>query len=1659
MKQYFKIIAILISLFFGQFSTSQITINNTLYTPSQLVNGVLVPSSSGTIISNVTFGGVYNNASRYQVGYFSTATTTLAQMGFTSGVVLTSGNTSTIPAVLGADPGATQMATGYTSCTLGELRQGGSCPAGINDLDVLAGAQNYFNAAVLEFDFVPVQNAVSFRYVFGSEEYNDSSNSAFDINYNCSSYNDKFGFLISGPGIAGGQGFTNNARNIARLSNGSEVSINSVNDGVVGSSASPQDASYCTLANGAWVQNTPTPQFFGPIDGTQLNGNTRVLTATQTGLVPGQTYHIKLIVTDVNDATYDSVVYLEAGSFTTESTCNAGPNQALCGTTSTTLAATSPLTGSWSVQSGTATFANSTSPTSSVTGLALGANVLRWTASDLSCFADVTITVSTAPAVPAVLTTTATCSSNGTATVSNYSAALTYTSTPVGLSVGAGGVVSGFTCGTPYTITATNAATCTATSTSFTVQCQLTAPAVPAVSTTTATCSSNGTATVSNYSAALTYTSTPVGLSVGAGGVVSGFTCGTPYTITATNAATCTATSTSFTVQCQLTAPAVPTVSTTIATCSSNGTATVSNYSAALTYTSTPVGLSVGAGGVVSGFTCGTPYTITATNAATCTATSTSFTVQCQLTAPAVPAVLTTTATCSSNGTATVSNYSAALTYTSTPVGLSVGAGGVVSGFTCGTPYTITATNAATCTATSTSFTVQCQLTAPAVPTVSTTIATCSSNGTATVSNYSAALTYTSTPVGLSVGAGGVVSGFTCETPYTITATNAATCTATSTSFTVQCQLTAPAVPTVSTTAATCSSNGTATVSNYSAALTYTSTPVGLSVGAGGVVSGFTCGTPYTITATNAATCTATSASFTVQCQLTAPAVPTVSTTTTATCSSNGTATVSNYSAALTYTSTPVGLSVGAGGVVSGFTCGTPYTITATNAATCTATSTSFTVQCQLTAPAVPTVSTTTATCSSNGTATVSNYSAALTYTSTPVGLSVGAGGVVSGFTCGTPYTITATNAATCTATSASFTVQCQLTAPAVPTVSTTTTATCSSNGTATVSNYSAALTYTSTPVGLSVGAGGVVSGFTCGTPYTITATNAATCTATSTSFTVQCQLTAPAVPTVSTTTATCSSNGTATVSNYSAALTYTSTPVGLSVGAGGVVSGFTCGTPYTITATNAATCTATSASFTVQCQLTAPAVPTVSTTTATCSSNGTATVSNYSAALTYTSTPVGLSVGAGGVVSGFTCGTPYTITATNAATCTATSTSFTVQCQLTAPAVPIVVTTAPTCSASGSSIVSNYNASNTYTFTPLGPTVGAGGAILDMIFGTSYTVTATNGGCTSVVSMSFSNAAQLPPSLPIIVTTAATCSTSGSSTITNYSVSDAYTFSPSGPTVGVGGLITGMIVGTSYTVIATNGACVSSASASFSNAAQLPTPAIPVITTILATCSASGSSVITNYNTSDNYVFSPSGPSVGAGGLITGMTVGTNYTVTATNGGCVSGVSFSFSNAAQLPTPIVSVVQGCVDLDYVLQANIVSNASYQWFNSSGNLLGTQSSVVVTSSGMYEVQVNLNGCLVSEFVNVDNAFCSIPKGISPNGDGANDFWDLSNLNIQKAQIYNRYGTEVYSKLNYLKEWNGNSDKGHELPSATYYYVLTLANGKVKTGWVYLTREN
>ena len=83
--------------------------------------------------------------------------------------------------------------------------------------------------------------------------------------------------------------------------------------------------------------------------------------------------------------------------------------------------------------------------------------------------------------------------------------------------------------------------------------------------------------------------------------------------------------------------------------------------------------------------------------------------------------------------------------------------------------------------------------------------------------------------------------------------------------------------------------------------------------------------------------------------------------------------------------------------------------------------------------------------------------------------------------------------------------------------------------------------------------------------------------------------------------------------------------------------------------------------------------------------------------------------------------------------------------------------------------------------------------------------------------------------------------------------------------------------------------------------------------------------------------------------------------------------------------------------------------------------------------------------------------CTIQKGISPNGDGSNDNFDLTGLNVKKLEIFNRYGKKVYSFSNYTNQWYGQSDSGNELPTGTYYFVIERDKVSTETGWIYINR--
>ncbi|MDB9535626.1 choice-of-anchor L domain-containing protein [Dolichospermum planctonicum CS-1226] len=217
-------------------------------TAAQLVN-TLIGNSGITPdkISNIRFTGANVAGGTFTGG--------LGTIGIDNGIVLSTGD-------IDVDDSAYSTSNGKL---------------GDRDLDAIVKTivsnNSTYDAAVLEFDFIPTSNTISFSYVFASENYPELGNSRF---------NDVFAFYLNGRNIAFVPGATTPA------------SINTVNTGT----------------NSAFFK----PDYYGNILGTKFDGFTTVLSAVATDLIPGQINHIKLAIADTRDYARDSAVFIQGFS-------------------------------------------------------------------------------------------------------------------------------------------------------------------------------------------------------------------------------------------------------------------------------------------------------------------------------------------------------------------------------------------------------------------------------------------------------------------------------------------------------------------------------------------------------------------------------------------------------------------------------------------------------------------------------------------------------------------------------------------------------------------------------------------------------------------------------------------------------------------------------------------------------------------------------------------------------------------------------------------------------------------------------------------------------------------------------------------------------------------------------------------------------------------------------------------------------------------------------------------------------------------------------------------------------------------------------------------------------------------------------------------------
>lgn len=242
---------------------------DTSYTPTELVSDVLL--GRRVEVRNVRYVG-----SKLAIGAFQDSSETpLIQ----DGLLISTGK------VFNAAGPNKRANTSLNIGTRGE-----------HALEVL-GRGMTFDAAYLEFDFVPLMETVTFNFIFGSEEYTEYVNTQF---------NDVFAFWISGPGYHG-------AKNLAVVpKNNAPITVNTVNH-IYNRTNYIDNNPFDRLSN---LKKEKLAKLYPDLlENYEFDGFTTLLTA-EARVKPGGVYHIRIGIADVSDGRYDSAVFLEGKSFT-----------------------------------------------------------------------------------------------------------------------------------------------------------------------------------------------------------------------------------------------------------------------------------------------------------------------------------------------------------------------------------------------------------------------------------------------------------------------------------------------------------------------------------------------------------------------------------------------------------------------------------------------------------------------------------------------------------------------------------------------------------------------------------------------------------------------------------------------------------------------------------------------------------------------------------------------------------------------------------------------------------------------------------------------------------------------------------------------------------------------------------------------------------------------------------------------------------------------------------------------------------------------------------------------------------------------------------------------------------------------------------------------
>lgn len=185
---------------------------------------------------------------------------------------------------------------------------------------------------------------------------------------------------------------------------------------------------------------------------------------------------------------------------------------------------------------------------------------------------------------------------------------------------------------------------------------------------------------------------------------------------------------------------------------------------------------------------------------------------------------------------------------------------------------------------------------------------------------------------------------------------------------------------------------------------------------------------------------------------------------------------------------------------------------------------------------------------------------------------------------------------------------------------------------------------------------------------------------------------------------------------------------------------------------------------------------------------------------------------------------------------------------------------------------------------------------------------------------------------------------------------------------------------------------------------------------------------------------------------IVDGDTINADSALITQNGSVVSAIVkmgnciFNSKDSSITLTAISNNFLGpdlrCIEFrNWQLDAAIDGD-TYQW--STGE---TTRKIVVDTSGVYWVKAKLGDCEFTDsvfigFYDSEESYLYIPSAFTPNGDGMNDYFHITESGVGKFNglLFDRWGEILFKTEDKNFSWEG-LYRGKPLPSGNYYYVI------------------